>query len=155
MTASRSDLPSTTDCLVCQENSGEFKVPGGFLHSDKWTFAFHVPPIRSAETYSGHLLITSRRHTPDYASLHDDEAASVGRETARWSRALKSLGAERVYVAVVGHGVPHLHVNLLPRWPGTPDTVPWCTVDDWTGAARIDFSEAGAFVARLRALDGA
>lgn len=95
------------------------------------------------------------RHAPDYADLHVDEAASVGREIARWSRALKGIGAERVYVAVVGHGVPHLHVNLLPRWPGTPDEIPWYSIDDWAGANRVSFAEAGTLAERLRTLDGA
>jgi len=144
-----------TDCLVCQENSGEVQVPGGLLHSDDWTVVFHAPPVRSSDVYLGHLLITSMRHAPDYADLHVDEAASVGREIARWSRALKGIGAERVYVAVVGHGVPHLHVNLLPRWPGTPDEIPWYSIDDWAGAYRVSFAEAGTLAARLRTLDGA
>jgi histidine triad (HIT) family protein len=142
-----------TDCLVCQENSGEVEVPGGFLHSDEWTIVFHALPFRSSKVYPGHLLITSRRHALDYADLRDDEAASVGREIAKWSRALKSVGAERVYVAAVGHGFPHLHVNLLPRWPGTPDDVPWYAVDDWTGAARVGFAEAEALASRLRTFD--
>ena len=141
------------DCLVCQENSGEVGVPGGFLHSDELTIVFHAPPVRSPDVYRGHLLVTSRRHAPDYAELRDDEARSVGREIARWSRALKGIGAERVYVAAVGHGVPHLHVNLLPRWPGTPDDVPWYSVDDWPGADRISWPIAAALVSRLRAFD--
>jgi len=74
-----------TDCLVCQENSGEVQVPGGYLHSDEWRFVFHAPPTRSSEIYPGHLLITSRRHALVYAELRDEEAASVGREIARWS----------------------------------------------------------------------
>jgi len=143
------------DCLVCQENSGEVDVPGGLLHSGELTLAFHAPPFRTARVYQGHVLVTSRRHALDYADLDDDEASAVGRETARWCRALKGLGAERVYVAAVGHGVAHLHVNLLPRWPGTPDDVPWYSVDEWPSAARVNFEEAGAFSARLRAFDAA
>jgi len=142
-----------TDCLVCQEISGEVQVPGGYLHSDNRTLVFHAPPVRSAKVYPGHLLVTSRRHALDYADLSDEEAGSVGRETSRWSRALKGLGANRVYAAAVGHGCPHLHVNLLARWPETPDDVPWYSVDDWSGAARVSFDEASALSLRLRAFD--
>jgi diadenosine tetraphosphate (Ap4A) HIT family hydrolase len=47
--------------------------------------------------------------------------AEVGRAIARVTRALReSEGAEHVYLVVVGHESPHLHVHLVPRYPGTP-----------------------------------
>jgi histidine triad (HIT) family protein len=40
---------------------------------------------------------------------------------ARTARALKAVvGAEHVYSFVLGHHVPHLHIHVLPRYPGAP-----------------------------------
>ncbi len=50
----------------------------------------------------GYLILTPRRHVPGFAGLSDDEAGEIGQWITRLSRALKSLAAERVYVAVVG-----------------------------------------------------
>ena len=70
---------------------------------------------------------------------------------SRLSKALQRLGARRVYVAVIGHDVPHLHVHLIPRWPETPADVSWLAVDEWPGARRGSFEEAAEFVGNLRA----
>lgn len=128
-------------------------VPGGHLVADESVVAFHVPPWPppAEAVYLGYLMVTSRRHVPGFAGLHDREAAAVGIAVTRLSRALEQLGAERVYVAVIGHGVPHLHVHLVPRWPGTPADVAWTEVDEWEGARRGTFHEAAAVVEQLRA----
>jgi diadenosine tetraphosphate (Ap4A) HIT family hydrolase len=71
--------------------------------------------------YLGHLFVEPRRHAPGLADLTDVEARRVGWWTTRASRALREVaGAEHVYAAVIGDAVPHLHVHLLPRFPGTP-----------------------------------
>lgn len=140
------------DCLVCREHRLEVPVPGGHLVATDEVVAFHLPPWPppAENVFLGYLMVTSRRHAADFAELTDDESAAVGRCVARLSRALKSLGAERVYVAAVGHGSPHLHVHLVPRWPGTPDDVSWLHVDDWEEARRGSFDEAASFAGRLR-----
>ena len=115
--------------------------------------AFHLPP-RGGGVYLGHLLVTPRRHCPDFAALARTEAGAVGAAIADCSRALKKLGAERVYVATVGHGIDHLHVHVLARWPGTPEEVPWHGVDEWEGAARGGPAEIEQIVASLRTLVG-
>lgn len=136
-------------CLVCQEHSGEVAVPGGHLLADDHVVAFHVPPL-SGPSYLGHLLVTSRRHCADFSGLERDEAASMGVAISICSAALKALGAERVYVATVGHGVAHLHVHLLPRWPETPDGVAWYALDEWPGARRGEEAEIVSIVTSLR-----
>jgi histidine triad (HIT) family protein len=145
------------DCLVCREHRLEVPLPGGHLEATDTVVAFHLPPWppTAQDVHLGHLLVTSRRHVPGFAELSEAEAAAVGQSIARWSRALKSLGATRVYVAVLGHGVPHLHVHLTPRWPETPDDVSWLDVDSWDGARRGDFAAATTLAEQVRgALSG-
>jgi histidine triad (HIT) family protein len=138
-----------SSCLVCQEVSGAVAVPGGPLQSGEFTLAFHVPPLDGGDAYLGHLLVVPRRHVPDFADLDGGEASELGVFMSRSTRALKRAGAERVYVATIGHSFDHLHVHLLPRWPGTPAEVPWHSVDEWSGARRVDFPEAALFVAQM------
>ncbi len=138
------------DCLVCQEISGEIVVPGELLHAGKLTVVFHVPPLNTDSVHLGYLMVSPRRHVEDFAGVTTEEAASVGVEISRWSKTLKDAGAERVYVAVVGHDVAHLHVHLIPRWPGTPTDIAWHAVDEWAGARRGDFNDASSFASRLR-----
>jgi histidine triad (HIT) family protein len=136
------DMEHAGLCLVCREHRGEVLVPGGPYAVDPHVVVFHVPPQEDGLTYMGHLLVTSSRHVPDFAGLRGEEAAAIGIQIARWSSALKKAGAQRVYTATVGHGVDHLHVHLLPRWPGTPSDVAWHSMDEWPGARRADFEGA-------------
>jgi hypothetical protein len=58
-------------------------------------------------SYLGHMFVEPRRHAPGLAGLTDTEAQSVGLWSARASRALREVaGAEHVYAAVIGDGVP-------------------------------------------------
>ena len=139
-------------CLVCQEHRLEVALPGDHLVLSDHVVAFHVPPWPppAEDVYLGYLMVTSRRHVPGFAELTDPESSAVGEWIGRLSRALTSLGAERVYVAVVGHDVPHLHVHVVPRWPGTPGDVPWLEVDSWEGARRGDFVAATELAGELK-----
>jgi histidine triad (HIT) family protein len=139
------------ECLVCREGSGETPVPGGPLQADGLVVAFHVPPLRSDDVYLGYLMVTTRRHLPAFAGLNRDKAAAVGVAISTWSAALTRAGAERVYVITIGHGIDHLHVHLVPRWPGTPSEIAWHSVDEWPGARRVSFADAAAWVHDLRA----
>jgi len=139
-----------SDCLVCREGTGETPVPGGPLQADELVVAFHVPPLTRDEVYLGYLMVTPRRHVAGFAGLEPDEAAAVGVAISRWSAALSRAGAERVYVTTIGHGIDHLHVHLVPRWPGTPPEVAWHSVDEWPDARRVSFAGAATWVDQLR-----
>jgi diadenosine tetraphosphate (Ap4A) HIT family hydrolase len=142
-------------CLVCAEVRGDVAVPGGHLEDGELVMAFHSPIVEPAtDVFLGYLFVTARRHVPGFADLTPEEAAAVGVSIARWSRALEAAGAEHVYLLRVGHRMPHLHVHLVPRWPETPDEVPWVHVDDWPGARRGAPEQAAALVSDLRRRDG-
>lgn len=136
---------------MCDEVSGSVATPGGFLHDDASTVGFHAPPVRGNVTpYLGHLMVVPRRHVARWSELDDAEAASVGTGVRDLARLLEAAGANPVYVTVIGSHVAHLHVHLLPRWPGTPADVPWHAVDEWDGSAHGDADGVAEAVRRLR-----
>jgi histidine triad (HIT) family protein len=141
-------------CLVCGEVSGEVPVPGGPLEDNDQVSVFHSPIVEPAtDVFAGYLFVAPRRHATGFADLSDAEAVSMGRALTRWSRALERTGAEQVYILGIGHHVRHLHVHLIPRWPGTPEDVAWTQVDEWPGARRGGLALAIDVVGQLRAAD--
>ena len=155
MTAARKEEVNTDDCLVCREITGHINVPGGLVLENEVLAAFHHPPLTSVtgttRPYLGHLLIVTKRHVAALGSLTGDESAAVGRAASRLSLALtNAAGADWVYAAVIGTAVPHFHLHLLPRYPGTPEEVPWYEVDEWEGGLHGDASEIGELATRIR-----
>ena len=142
------------ECLICRELRGDVPVPGGFLWQEEVAVAFHVPPldeIGNPRPYLGHLLIVTRRHVARLGELTDEESAAVGRAAARLARALTDAGgAEWVYSAVIGSGVPHFHLHLLLRYAGTPREVAWYEVDEWDGGPHGGAQEIADLAERLR-----
>lgn len=139
-------------CLVCDELEGRVDLPGGFVAETELAVAFHVPPLPGRpEPYAGYLMVSPRRHgAAGFADLDDAEARDMGALMARASRALREQGAARVYSATIGHGVEHLHVHVVARWPETPEDVAWHRVDEWPGARRLDAAGVADLTGRLR-----
>ena len=149
----RSD--AIAECFVCRKHREQGPLlPGGPVGDDELAVVSHLPPaapgLPGGPVYLGHLLVEPRRHAPGLADLTDAEARAVGWWCSRASRALREVaGAEHVYAAVIGDQVPHLHVHLLPRYPGTPREYWWNRVDEWPGARRGGESEIAALVRGL------
>jgi histidine triad (HIT) family protein len=141
------------DCLICDKQRGDYPVPGGAIYQDEMVYASHAHPSEDQETsYLGWLVVETRRHIPGLAEMTDTEAGTLGLLVARLSRALKIVqGAEHIYLFVMGHAVPHLHVHLLPRYPGTPREYWGTNIDEWPGAPRGDAATIAALCERLRA----
>lgn len=141
------------DCIVCQKHRGEFKIPGGAIYEDDLVYAGHAQ-IREGQTtaYLGYLMVEPKRHAPGLADITDEEAQAIGLLVARLSRALKeSEKAEHIYAFVMGDLVPHLHVHVVPRYPGAPPEYRGVRVDDWPDAPRGGPEEMAALCERLRA----
>jgi histidine triad (HIT) family protein len=146
------------DCFVCRKHRDRGALlPGGPVAEDDLVVVSHVvtPAALGRDgttAYLGHLFVEPVRHAAGLADLSDAEAGAVGRHAARASRALRAVaGAEHVYSAIIGDGVPHLHVHLMPRYPGTPREYWWTRLQEWPQAPRGDAAEIEALVARLRA----
>ena len=142
-----------SECLVCREVRGEIELPGGALFEDEHALAFHVMPFEeNPRPYVGHLLVVTKRHVDHLGDLSDDEARSVALAARKLAAALRSLDEiDRVFAAVIGTGVPHFHLHLIPRRIGTPPELDWTRIDEWEGAPHGDAAEIAVFVTRLRA----
>ena len=157
MIAGMTGADTAADCFVCRKHRERGAlIPGGPVAEDDLVLVSHIvtPEVLGREgttAYLGHLFVEPRRHAPGLADLTDAEARSVGLWTAHASRALRDVaGAEHVYAAVIGDAVPHLHVHLMPRFPGTPREYWWTRMDEWPQARRGDIAKIEALVAQLR-----
>lgn len=140
------------DCFICRKHRGEVSIPGGAIYDDDLIYVGHAQ-IRpgQATTYLGYLMAEPQRHVAGLADLTDKEAQTLGLVVARLSRALKtSEGAEHVYAFVLGDFVPHLHLHVVPRYPGAPHEYWGVRVDEWPDAPRGGEQEMTALCARLR-----
>ena len=149
-------IGTATDCFVCRKHAEPGPLlPGGPVGEDELAVVSHLAPAAPGRSggpvYLGHLFVEPRRHVPGLADLTGDEARAVGWGCTRASRALReAAGAEHVYAAVIGDHVPHLHVHLLPRYPGTPREYWWTRVDEWPDARRGLEPEITELVRSLR-----
>ncbi|QKI82398.1 HIT domain-containing protein [Kroppenstedtia eburnea] len=111
----------------------------------------HLLPGEGDRHYLGHFLIEPKRHIEGLGELIDAEAEEIGRMTARLSRALKEgEGAEHVYSFVLGHHVPHLHIHVIPRYPGAPREYWGMRVNEWPDASRGGKEAIEALCERVR-----
>jgi diadenosine tetraphosphate (Ap4A) HIT family hydrolase len=84
--------------------------------------------------------------------LTAEEAGAFGRVAAAASAGLRAAtGAEHVYAAVIGHGLEHLHLHLIARYPGTPREYWWTRVDEWPDAPRGGARAVAELAERIRA----
>ena len=138
-------------CFVCDKHRGTIAVPGGPIVDDELVYASHMWSAQGGAVYLGYLFLEPRRHVPGLADLTPEEGARIGELVARLSLALRECeGAEHVYAAVIGHHVPHLHVHLAPRYPGTPEEFWFTRLLDWPDAPLGGADEVAAVGQRLR-----
>ncbi len=138
-------------CFICRKHRGEIVIPGGAIYEDELVYAGHVLLSDDQPAYLGYLFAESKRHVPGLAELTDDEAQALGLLVARLSRALKaSEGGEHIYAFVLGDAVPHIHIHVVPRYPGTPREYWGARVGEWPGAPRGVAWQVEELCARLR-----
>jgi histidine triad (HIT) family protein len=143
-----------SECFICAKHADP-AMDALVLAADEHVVVSHLPLVTPAgeqeRVYLGYLFVEARRHVPELGDLSDDEAAAFGRHAARASRALQQAGgAEHVYAAVIGHGIAHVHLHLIPRYAGTPREYWWTRVDEWPDAPRGGRDEIEQVLDRLR-----
>ena len=141
-----------SDCFVCQKHRGEIDVPGGAIYEDELVYSSHgVIDAARSDAYLGTLFVEPKRCLPGFGDLARAEAERVGWLASRLAAALQRCeGAEHVYLFVLGAHVAHLHLWLVPRYPGTPREFWGRPVADWPGARRGDRAEIAALCERVR-----
>jgi diadenosine tetraphosphate (Ap4A) HIT family hydrolase len=123
---------------------------GGAIYEDNLVYAYHWAEEGSG--YLGHLVLITRRHTPDFADLTPVEAQAVGLSITRLSSALKACtGAEKVYAVFYGEVTPHLHVHLTTRYRDTPPEYLRWHVENWPDAPRGNADSIASLCHELRA----
>lgn len=100
-------------CIFCRIVSGE--VPAKKVYEDDYVVAF----LDIAPLTEGHVLLVTKEHKK---TLWDFDADTIGVIFATSKKVVdgmkNALKPERVMVAVLGTDVPHVHVHLVPRYPG-------------------------------------
>ena len=142
----------STHCYVCEKHRLGDKAEGGVLYQDDLIYVGHA--FRPGSTaYRGQLIVEPTRHVPGMGDLTDEEASALGRTCSRMARLLQDAeGAEHVYLYVIGDEVPHLHVHLVPRYPGTPREHWGPGVSRWPDAPRVDSESMRALISGLRSM---
>lgn len=139
------------DCFVCAKHATGEAVTGGVIYEDDLVYAGHILPPDLRDVYLGYLMIEPQRHVSGWGELTDEEASALGRLVNTLARVLKaSEDAEHVYSFVLGDAVPHLHIHLVPRYPGAPSEFWGVRTDEWPAAPRVGESDIAAVCDRLR-----
>ncbi|MBT2641928.1 HIT family protein [Bacillus sp. ISL-41] len=139
------------DCFICNKHAGIIQTSGMTIYEDDFVYVGHID--RNGDpNYLGHIMIDLKRHAPTLGDLNMEEAKVFGLTMAKVSRALmESEGAEHIYSYVLGDAVPHLHMHMVPRYPGTPKEY-WGpnAVYDWEGAPMGDNDDVSALCTRIK-----
>src|SRR6187397_2251152 len=145
--------PMSDECVICQRHRGEGPLTGQLIARIRGFEIWSARTDDEGRAPLGYLFIESEQHVPYVTDLPDDDAAALGLLRTRLTRALRDvLGAEFVITAVIGTGVPRFHEHLLPRMPGTPDSIAWHASD--SALRWVEAQEIADLGARLRAALG-
>ena len=139
-------------CLFCTTYKDLASTTGGIVYEDDLVYAHHYYYQDEGPSYLGHLLLKTKRHATGFADLTDAEAQAVGLSVTRLSKALQDCtGSEKVYVEAYYEVVPHLHLHLTARYPGTPQEFWRWKITAWSEAPSGGPFEIAAPCNRLRA----
>ncbi len=106
-------------CYVCHDlQTGEIFGAQSLIYEDA---DFRVV-LELHPRMVGHTIVLYKPHREDVSELTDDETARIFQMCVRVIQAIKqALGAEKVYLVTMCDGpINHLHIQLLPRYPGEP-----------------------------------
>ena len=120
-------MPDGLDCGVCTIHRDPAQLePMEIWRSEHWLLRHHPHPSPLA----GWCLLDVRRHCGGPVDFSAAEAAEWGLIVQRASRLVKQVsGCDRVYAIAFGEGARHLHLHLIPRCSGIPETEAWAVAD--------------------------
>lgn len=110
-------------CIFCSIIAGN--APAHILFRDDLVIA--------VLSLDGHPLIIPTRHIATLADLDDESSAAIMLTAARVACAVrKATGCDGINLVlsdghVAGQDVFHLHLHVVPRWPGDDVSLTWDT----------------------------
>ncbi|HQS18934.1 HIT family protein [Reyranella sp.] len=117
--------PTDESCIFCKIVAGQ--LPCFKLLEDEATIAFmDINPVNP-----GHALAVAKGHWPTIDVIPPEILAAVARTAQRVAKAaMTTLEPNGVNLlqsngAGAGQSVPHLHVHILPRFPGDEVRLNW------------------------------
>jgi histidine triad (HIT) family protein len=133
------------ECFVCDKHRRGSSVEGGIVYGDELVYAGHVVGGGN-RTYPGHLVAEPKRHIEGLDGLSEEEAEALGRLVHRLALALRSNeDAQGVSSFVFGDGrVRHLHIHVVPLYPGSPAEYRAAKVLEWPDAPRCGVDDITA-----------
>lgn len=120
-------MTSPPDCIFCAIVAGE--APSSVVHEDEAALAFmDIAPITP-----GHVLVVPKTHAAGLADLPTETGGHLFAVAQRVAAALGAVNSVRVEGvnlfladgAVAGQEVFHVHVHVLPRYPGDGLEITW------------------------------
>jgi histidine triad (HIT) family protein len=118
-------LPTDENCIFCKIVAGQ--LPCFKLREDEATIAFmDINPVNP-----GHALSVAKGHWPTIDVIPPEVLAAVAGTAQRVAKAaMATLAPSGVNLlqsngAGAGQSVPHLHVHILPRFPGDQVKLNW------------------------------
>jgi histidine triad (HIT) family protein len=106
------------NCVMCRLVDGQ--IGAEIVHSDSATVALlDVRPLAD-----GHVLVVPRTHAGRVEDLPAADAAALFRSVAALAGPVRrAVGASGTTIGVndgeaTGQTIPHVHVHIVPRWPG-------------------------------------
>ena len=132
------------DCVFCSIVAGT--APAHIVHETSETLTF----LDIAPFTRGHTLVIPKRHTDDFWSMDEDEAAAVMRSAHQVADLLRTrldpdgMNLLQATRAPAFQTVFHMHLHVLPRWVGDTMTLP-----PWPKAP-ADPTELAALATQIR-----
>lgn len=120
--------PAASDSSIfTQMAQGNDDVANLIVARDRTCFAV----LNKYPYTGGHLMVVPYKQTPDLHGLTDEEMSDLMKLTRRCQDALTAVMKPHGFNIginlgqVAGAGIePHLHIHLVPRWPGDTNFMP-------------------------------
>lgn len=138
-------------CMICEKHRDLKKFTGEHIAEKGGWVLTHFPFLTDEKATRGHLILETKRHITDLAEMNEEESAALG-ELTRTAVHLQEtvLKAEHVYMFRINDKVAHLHIHLIPRYPGTPREYFGFKINEWPGRTIVNLQEIQALSSELR-----